>query len=594
MATRKAYSYIRFSSAEQQKGDSLRRQIAVRDAFLARYNSGQKKIEMSGQEPDYLELDHQIQDLGLSGYKGEHLEEGGALAAFLDRIQLGEIKPGSVLLVEHLDRLGRMEPIEQLSVFIKIIRSGVELVTLNDEMWFSREMIKKSRSALVVSLLGMTQSFDESDKKATRLAAVWEGKRLKIEKRQPVTSVCPGWMKLNANGAFELIEERANLVQEIFARTLRGDGKRTIAYDFNRRKIQTWGIKDKQADGWHDSYIQKILRNDAVIGRFQPHTTRETPGKRVPIGKPVENYYPAVISLETWQAAQGLRKGSRGRRADTVKNLFIGLVRDGLHGCNMNFVDKGGSKNGRWQYLVSDYRRTHPDEESMRWKYREFEEIFLRAMIDYDWQQPRGRDPEMFQLESKTTLLESRQAELAKQGKNLAKAIASGTDAAFVRDEMLEVEKQALEVGKELKVVQDDLRARKASQAVLQPLDNPDKIYELRHDEQMRSKLRLEIRQRVVRIDVFSNGTIDLKDRPALPEPWDLYCEIHPGMKVTLVNAAQIWIFASANKITVIEQPPAGQVVSFWRTTKKELKGWEYLRGMTNSEVNALCEPKAP
>ena len=592
MAVRKAYSYIRFSSAEQQKGDSLRRQRVARDEFIAKHNALQKKKEKAGEEPDYLELDDQILDLGLSGYKGEHIADGGALGAFLERIRQKQIAAGSILIVEHLDRLGRMEVVDQLEIFLGIIRQGVEIVTLIDGKWYSRASVRSDQTALIISIITMTQSYNESHKKAERLAAAWVGKREEINQGKAVTSVCPGWIKLNQTGAYELIPERANLVKEIFARTLKGDGKRTIARDFNVRAIKPWGVGGKMADGWHDSYIQKILHNDAVIGRFQPHTTRQQPGRRVPVGKPVENYYPAAIDKETWQAAQTLRKGTPGRRAVTVKNLFIGLLKDGVHGCTMNFVDKGGSQISRWQYLISDRQRTHPKEEIKRWKYKDFETLFLRAMLDYDWHQNRGTDPDVARLESSVSILEKRQAELKLQGKNIAKAIAGGEDVAFVREEMRDIEKQLLDVEREFKKTNAELQARKDAQLVLRPLDHPEEIFKNRDTEEVRSQLRLEIRQRFTRIDLFPDGTAEAKEQPDLPEPWDLQCQIQRGFKATLVNGAQIWVFSALEQIGVIELLPPGHKFAFWRSIRKELHGWKYIRAMTNEDVNQLCQKK--
>jgi hypothetical protein len=131
-----------------------------------------------------------------------------------------------------------MEPIDQLEVFLSILRVGVEIVALTDRMWFSRERVRKDNTALLVSIIKMTQSFDESDKKAQRLAAVWENNRAKIAKaKTPVTSVCPGWIRLNrTNGQYELIDERAALVREIFTRTLKSEGKRTIAIHRERAR----------------------------------------------------------------------------------------------------------------------------------------------------------------------------------------------------------------------------------------------------------------------------------------------------------------------------------------------------------------------
>ncbi len=63
-----AYSYLRFSSAAQAKGDSFRRQIAARDAYVARKG---------------LTLDTPLvfSDRGVSAYRGKN-SKTGALKLF--------------------------------------------------------------------------------------------------------------------------------------------------------------------------------------------------------------------------------------------------------------------------------------------------------------------------------------------------------------------------------------------------------------------------------------------------------------------------------------------------------------------------------
>ena len=86
-----AYSYIRFSTPEQLKGDSLRRQLDLSEKYA---------IENG------LELDTtlKLRDLGLSAYHKVNVEKG-ALGVFFEAIKDGRIKRGSYLLVESLDRL---------------------------------------------------------------------------------------------------------------------------------------------------------------------------------------------------------------------------------------------------------------------------------------------------------------------------------------------------------------------------------------------------------------------------------------------------------------------------------------------------------
>ena len=112
----KAYSYVRFSTPEQMKGDSLRRQLEQSRRWADEHN---------------VELDESLQDIGVSGFKGKNRTEG-ALGRFLDLVQHGKIERGSYLLVESLDRLSREEVLSALASFTFIVKAGVTIVTLQD------------------------------------------------------------------------------------------------------------------------------------------------------------------------------------------------------------------------------------------------------------------------------------------------------------------------------------------------------------------------------------------------------------------------------------------------------------------------------
>ncbi len=126
MVKPKAYSYVRFSTPEQEKGDSLRRQIQNSEKWATEHG---------------YELDDtiKIEDRGLSAHKGDHRKKGN-LGKFLDLVTGGKIAPGSVLIVESLDRLSREEVLEALTQFLNIIRAGIHLVTLIDGMEYSERM----------------------------------------------------------------------------------------------------------------------------------------------------------------------------------------------------------------------------------------------------------------------------------------------------------------------------------------------------------------------------------------------------------------------------------------------------------------------
>ena len=88
-----AYRYVRFSSAEQAKGDSLRRQGDKAKAYADSHG---------------LTLDEvlTLRDFGVLAFKGVNAEEGN-LATFLKAIDDKRIPVGSYFLVESLDRLSR-------------------------------------------------------------------------------------------------------------------------------------------------------------------------------------------------------------------------------------------------------------------------------------------------------------------------------------------------------------------------------------------------------------------------------------------------------------------------------------------------------
>ena len=98
----KAYSYLRFSTPEQQKGDSFRRQASMAESYALKKG---------------LNLDSALtfHDLGVSAFKGANAETG-RLADFLEAVRAGLVPQGSFLLVEALDRLSRLAPRKALRV----------------------------------------------------------------------------------------------------------------------------------------------------------------------------------------------------------------------------------------------------------------------------------------------------------------------------------------------------------------------------------------------------------------------------------------------------------------------------------------------
>ena len=134
------YSYIRFSTPDQIKGDSNRRQIDKARAWALD----------NGYEFDESLT---IRDEGKSAYKGAHLKTGN-LGKFLLRIKDDdEIPKGSVLYVEAVDRLTRMEFTDAMHLILGLLEKVKlvipQLLDQKTEVLFT---------SLLVYVLGLTLS----------------------------------------------------------------------------------------------------------------------------------------------------------------------------------------------------------------------------------------------------------------------------------------------------------------------------------------------------------------------------------------------------------------------------------------------------
>jgi len=328
----RAYSYLRFSTPEQQRGDSFRRQKELAERYAA----------VEGLELD----DRSFQDLGVSAFRGKNASSG-MLRTFLEAVESGAVPPGSFLLVESLDRLSRSTVRKALRQLEEICEAGVIVVTLADGKRYDLEALDRDPASLMMALIIMMRAHEESAMKSGRLKAAWKAKRSRA-KEKPVTARTPAWVRVGTGGLLELIEERADVVRRIFELTLRGTGQHAIAALFNREGIPTFGA----ARYWQRSYIAKIIRNPAVAGIFVPHTVEYEDGKRrrTPSER-VDGYFPAVISLESFEQAQAQFRGGTATRSESaIRNLFGGLARCPKCTATMTRVSKG-PKGGK-PYLV--------------------------------------------------------------------------------------------------------------------------------------------------------------------------------------------------------------------------------------------------
>lgn len=326
----KAYSYKRFSSEQQAKGDSLRRQTELAERYVLDHP------ELT------LELDTKMDmtDSGLSAYKNVHLKKG-ALGVFTRAVEDGQIDEGSYLLVESIDRLYRSQPAEALPMLLSLVNSGINVVTLNDGKVFSKETVKGVDGTFVImqSLVSMARAYEESLTKGRRVKAAWDGKFKAIAAGKQLTKRVPFWLTQDR----QIIPERSQLVSRIFEMYSSGIGTYNIARTLNAEKIKP---PTKRASHWATSTVNKLLRSKNAMGSL---VTAD--------GVEHKNYFPAVISQDLWLECQKLKRSSGNATGKTGTALLSGLCRCAECGgparkaIKTGRVRKDGTRN-RWETLV--------------------------------------------------------------------------------------------------------------------------------------------------------------------------------------------------------------------------------------------------
>ena len=291
-----AFSYARFSSATQKKGSSLERQQAmVANWFL--------------HHPEYSLSEQKFQDLGKSGWKGEHIKEGGGFAELLAAVEAGVIQKGDAVLVEAVDRTGRLPVLDMLTIIVSpILRAGVSIVTLEDGIVFTESSLNEGGHIYI--LVGKIQAARQySDNLSRRLKGSYDSRRrLATEGKTPKRNT-PAW--LTSKG--EVIPEVAAQVKLAFELYASGLGKAVIAKRMRESGVEALvKCSGPGVEGW--------LRNEAAIGRWN--------GAHV---------YEPIIDLSLYHLAQlegQTRKTSV--KIKTAAHFYVGLIKCGC--CGHNFI----------------------------------------------------------------------------------------------------------------------------------------------------------------------------------------------------------------------------------------------------------------
>ncbi|MBW3166316.1 recombinase family protein [Ferrimonas balearica] len=302
-----AYSYIRLSSKQQIAGHGRQRQDTAAQEAADQYG--------------WRLSDKTFHDLGVSGWKGANVETG-ALSQFLRLVEEGVVLPGSVLIVENVDRLSRAGVNKAVRLLLELLESGISIYTVSERKLYSPQADNPLMD-LMQWALSAQRAHEESEVKSARVKqAKRKAQEEAREKGTIVTALGPQWLTLRPDrSGFDLVPERVEAVQLIFDLYLAGYGSTRIA-----RELTQKGYKPLRGKAWYSTSVLRLINSRLVLGEFQP--LRD--GK--PYGDPIPNYYPAIIDEGRWLEAQAIKGeggAGKGRRAVQFDNVLSGVVRCG-------------------------------------------------------------------------------------------------------------------------------------------------------------------------------------------------------------------------------------------------------------------------
>lgn len=306
-----AIRYIRFSSDQQQHGSSVTRQQGMIDKWLAEH-------------PEYELSALSSSDLGKSAFKGEHLQQGAGLQTIIQGIKESKIKKGDAILVEAIDRLGRMDAVSMLQLLTEILQHNIDVITLEhgQTYTYSKESLSNNMGDLYMLVGKIQAAHNYSKTLSERVSAAFQRKRNDLANGRKITFVNTPWW-LNREG--RLIPEKADIVRWIIDGYKSGKSIREL----------TKTLPDQFGVSLSRTGINSALSSRALYGVYQDKARTMM----------IQDAYQAVLDVAEYQEIQQLRAGrgkTYSKKPDGTPSITP-FVRCGC-GNGMHSVVKNGYK----------------------------------------------------------------------------------------------------------------------------------------------------------------------------------------------------------------------------------------------------------
>ena len=319
--TKLAYSYRRFSSRQQSDGSSLQRQLEMAQEVCAA--QGWQLVDLPP-------------DAGVSAYKvkaGDGLFAAnmhkGNLGNFLERAERGEIKRGSILIIEKLDRFSRNYYDLVFPVWLNLLQSGIEIYSCVSRTHYTLETIRRNPMMAGMALIEMANANEYSSGMASRVSKAFAIRIAEASKGKKMClgSWTPRWIdftgsKKGEEGKFSL-NAKAETVRRVVNEYIGGMSMSLIA-----RGLARDNVPNLKHGKWSQGTVHQILQSECIVG----HATVK--------GVRLERYYPPAITDEVYQQlraklADNVNRKGGNPKSDKILSLFRNRVKCAKCGGNV-------------------------------------------------------------------------------------------------------------------------------------------------------------------------------------------------------------------------------------------------------------------
>lgn len=258
---KRAYSYGRISTGGRQaRGSGLKRQQGKLDEHDEAWP------ETVCREQGWHLDEETFTDTGRSGFHKKNLGPKAALTRFLGHIRKGRVLPGSILLLDKLDRLSRAEMDDANDLFRDILRAGVWICTRVPFRVYRADQ-PRSFMDIMEAMWLMYLNWMESVKKQDNARGAWKAQRAAArQSRTPHQAQPPFWLR-RTDAGYEAIPDRLALARRVHEMCWQGMGARRIV----QRLVQEGAPFPIQGRKWNTSFVQQqILDTRRAVGEYQP------------------------------------------------------------------------------------------------------------------------------------------------------------------------------------------------------------------------------------------------------------------------------------------------------------------------------------